>query len=468
MARSLSDDGAAFIAEQEGTVKRNGLHVLYNDPLGHATIGIGHLVHEGPINGSEPEEFKRGLTDEQAWAQFREDAAVYVDAVDRLVTVELTQERFDALVDFAFNWGIGETSGFPATSVLRLVNQRDWAGVAYELVSGRGPSTPQYPNGRPYDKGLAGVRRRRELEAEAFVMDTVSIVRAVIADLEATGIPVQEIDGWEDRGRPYAFNPRGLLWHHTATKGYQYDYPSLGIVRDGRSDLPGPLAQFGIGRITGTVYVIAGGYANHAGGGGWGGLTGNGSVWGIEAEGDGIGEEWTPELIRSYVALSVALCRHGGFESDRICRHAEWSDGGKIDTATSPLDDGDWIRARVAASLNAPVEPDPEPEPDLEVPDLFIFDYKVGEDHRGILYSDGFYCWGVTGQTLAFYNTGKVPHLGAKGPEFLADLTFREKRQSAPTVAQEAASAADLVDVDGCVTLYGPVEALAGARGDGS
>lgn len=106
--------------------------------------------------------------------------------------------------------------------------------------------------------------------------------------------------------------------------------------------------------------------------------------------------------------------------------------------------------------------PTPEPEPDTEESNLFIFDYKVGEDHRGILYSDGFFCWGVTGETLAFYNTGKVPHLGAKGPEFLAELTFRDKQKSPRTVAQTEASSTDLVDVDGCATLFGPVEALAG------
>jgi hypothetical protein len=182
----------------------------------------------------------------------------------------------------------------------------------------------------------------------------LEILRAVAADLKAQGIPVAFVPGWETRGRPWSFNPRGLLWHHTATKSYANDYPSLGIVRDGRSDLPGPLSQFGLGRHTGTVYFIAAGYANHAGGGAWRGLSGNGSVWGVEAENDGIGEAWGPELVRSYVALSVALARHTGFGPEMICRHAEWSDGGKIDTATAPLNSGSWIRNQVAAAMSGP------------------------------------------------------------------------------------------------------------------
>lgn len=185
-------------------------------------------------------------------------------------------------------------------------------------------------------------------------MTPLAILRAVAADLQAQGIPVAFVPGWEDRGRPYRFNPQGLVWHHTATRGYAYDYPSLSIVRDGRSDLPGPLSQFGLGRHTGTVYFIAAGYANHAGGGGWEGLSGNGSVWGIEAENDGIGEEWGEATIRSYIALSVALARHTGFGPEMICRHAEWSDGGKIDTATAPLNSGSWIRSQVAAAMSTP------------------------------------------------------------------------------------------------------------------
>lgn len=93
----------------------------------------------------------------------------------------------------------------------------------------------------------------------------VETVQRVASRLESQGVPVAYVDGWEDRGRPWAFDPRGLVIHHTATQGYQYDYASLGIVRDGRSDLPGPLAQFGIGRHTGTVYVVASGYCLEGG-----------------------------------------------------------------------------------------------------------------------------------------------------------------------------------------------------------
>jgi len=58
------------------------------------------------------------------------------------------------------------------------------------------------------------------------------------------------------------------------------------ILRDGRRDLPGPLAQLGL-RRDGTFVTVAGGRANHNGYGRWG----NNSI-GVEAYNDGVGEPW--------------------------------------------------------------------------------------------------------------------------------------------------------------------------------
>ena len=165
----LSNEGAAFISREEGAVEH-----WYLDATGHWTIGIGHLRVGNELSDVASRRADgtftagRRLTDAEMWDLFRTDAVRYVEAVDRLVTVDLSQRQFDMLVDFAFNWGIGDVGGFPATSILRLVNAGDFDAVAVELVDGRGPATEKYPQGRPYDKGLAGVRNRRIREAEAF------------------------------------------------------------------------------------------------------------------------------------------------------------------------------------------------------------------------------------------------------------------------------------------------------------
>lgn len=154
----LSDEGYAFLVRHEG--KRNQ---PYDDALDNCTVGIGHLLHEGPCTEAE---LLRTWTDAEVEALFRSDLARFEAAVNQYVTTPLAQKQYDALVSFTFNWGVGERFGFPSTSVLRLVNQRDFRTAAEELVIGQGPS------GRPYDKGLSGVRRRREEEA-AWLMEGV-------------------------------------------------------------------------------------------------------------------------------------------------------------------------------------------------------------------------------------------------------------------------------------------------------
>jgi hypothetical protein len=211
-----------------------------------------------------------------------------------------------------------------------------------------------FKNGR-YRQHLDAVRAAVEGTPEP--MTPADIIRAAMDDPLLSDVEVVWVPGWENRGRPYAFEPQGLVIHHTATSRYATgDYPSLGIVRDGRSDLPGPLSQFGLGR-SGSVWVIAAGTSNHAGPGGWQGLSGNTTVWGIEAENDGIGQKWNAGQLRNYPRLAAALARHTPFGPEMVCCHREWSEY-KIDPTGI---DGDEFRAEVAALLGD----DPQPQGDL-------------------------------------------------------------------------------------------------------
>ena len=88
--------------------------------------------------------------------------------------------------------------------------------------------------------------------------------------------------------------------------------PALGTVINGRPDLNGPLCNVLLAR-NGDCYIIAAGTANHAGTGGWRGLSGNSSVLGIEAENNGVGEPWPAHQIDAYVRLCAAMCDGGGF-----------------------------------------------------------------------------------------------------------------------------------------------------------
>lgn len=124
--RTLSSSGARMIAQFEGFSAK-----LYNDPAGHCTIGYGHLVHRGPTNGSEPESFRKGLTQAEGLRLLREDARPAGDSVNSLVKVALSQRQFDALTSFVFNLGPGSLA---SSQLLKRLNAGEYDAVPEELA----------------------------------------------------------------------------------------------------------------------------------------------------------------------------------------------------------------------------------------------------------------------------------------------------------------------------------------------
>lgn len=150
-----------------------------------------------------------------------------------------------------------------------------------------------------------------------------------------TGARVVEVPGWTRRGHGGLGNHVGaIVCHHTAgpePERTASNYPSLRVVRDGRTGLAGPLAQYGIG-FDGTIYVIAAGLAWHAGSGGWRGSRGNSQAIGIEAEDGGDGD-WMPAQLDVYPRLCAAICQFLGVDAGAVCAHREWAGPRKIDPA---------------------------------------------------------------------------------------------------------------------------------------
>jgi hypothetical protein len=180
-----------------------------------------------------------------------------------------------------------------------------------------------------------------------------------IADrLRARGLKVVETNGWRTRGSE-TFTPRGSVDHHTAGPPTG-NAPSLNVCINGRADLPGPLCHVLIGRDN-TCYVIAAGRANHAGTGGWGGLSGNSSVFGVERENVGTGAEpWTLEQYDVAAKVHAALIEAHGGRWDLVCEHKEWAPRRKIDAYGV---DGNVMRDLVRSRLEAPEPSPPAPGP---------------------------------------------------------------------------------------------------------
>src|SRR4029453_11602829 len=115
------------------------------------------------------------------------------------------------------------------------------------------------------------------------------------AVLEDAGLKVALVPGWQAPGRGEMGDVLGVLCHTTVGPRLG-NMPSLQVLIEGRRDLPGPLAQLGLGR-DGTFYVIAAGRCNHAGEGSWQDIaTANSSFIGIEGENTGRGDDLWPEI----------------------------------------------------------------------------------------------------------------------------------------------------------------------------
>jgi hypothetical protein len=168
-----------------------------------------------------------------------------------------------------------------------------------------------------------------------------------------SGLPVVEVDGWRKRGHGQLVGVRTIVAHHTATAASaKGDYPSLRVVRDGRSDLAGPLANLGLGR-DGTAYVIAAGLAYHAGK-----VRepdyGNAYSIGIEAEHPGIGV-WPNRQYDAYVQLCAALVEHYDLTVGDVLGHKEvCAPVGRKSDPNFPMD---LFRAEVAAATRKPKRP---------------------------------------------------------------------------------------------------------------
>ena len=139
---SYSDNGFALSKSFEGLRL-----TAYQDVGGVWTIGYGHT---GP-------NVRAGLTITQAEADalLRSDVEDAVTFVNRAVNVPITQNQFDALVDFCFNCGRGSLL---QSTLLRKVNIGDFAGAAAQFALW------DHAGGEVVE----GLVKRRTAEAELF------------------------------------------------------------------------------------------------------------------------------------------------------------------------------------------------------------------------------------------------------------------------------------------------------------
>lgn len=197
-------------------------------------------------------------------------------------------------------------------------------------------------------------------------MGTPLSASQMLSVLKKEGVKVVEHAGWETAGRDKAtgktFGPvRGLILHHTAGADSS---AGLNIVKNGRSDLPGPLAHVYITK-NGDVHLLSVHRANHAGLGdddvlhavinetalpkpNENNTDGNDSFWGAEIANLGNGKDPYPAAqYDAAVRWAAAICRAHGWSEKSVIGHKEWTNQ-KIDPSFSMTK----FRADVKAQLS--------------------------------------------------------------------------------------------------------------------
>ena len=162
---SLSSQGVNLIKGFEGFVPK-----LYNDPVGHCTVGYGTLVHKGNCDGRTSEQpYINGVTEEKAVELLGQEAGQFAKTINDKVTVPLTQNQFDALLSFVYNVG---ADNFQKSTLLKVLNQGKYDAVPAELKKW----TKAHQDGKLVE--LPGLVKRRTAEADLFQKPETAVAKS--------------------------------------------------------------------------------------------------------------------------------------------------------------------------------------------------------------------------------------------------------------------------------------------------
>ena len=118
----------------------------YKCPAGVWTIGYGHT------KGVEP---GMQITDEDAHNMLVEELVEYESYINKLVTVGLNQNQFDAMVSWVYNLG---SANLQASTLLKVLNAGQYGEVPAQMLRWN----------KAGGKVLEGLTRRRQAEADLF------------------------------------------------------------------------------------------------------------------------------------------------------------------------------------------------------------------------------------------------------------------------------------------------------------
>ncbi len=152
----INDAGLALVKEREGYLRAlpDGRCTTYYCPAGKLTIGW------GCTEGIKPGDI---WTKDQAEAALRRELAKHEAAVMRLVSVDLNENQFSALVSFSYNVGAGALA---SSTLLKKLNTGDYVGAQRAFMDWNKATV------KGKKVALRGLSVRRAAEAALFATPT--------------------------------------------------------------------------------------------------------------------------------------------------------------------------------------------------------------------------------------------------------------------------------------------------------
>ena len=125
----------------------------YKCPAGVPTIGYGSTFYS---NGKKVTLKDKLITEQDATNLLTTVVTNFSSEVSKLLKIQVTQNQFDALVDFAYNVGIGNLK---SSTLLKKVNAKNFSGAALEFIKWN----------KADGKVLPGLTKRRTAEKDLFI-----------------------------------------------------------------------------------------------------------------------------------------------------------------------------------------------------------------------------------------------------------------------------------------------------------
>lgn len=149
----LSPNGFLLIAEFEGLRLSPYYATAEEKEKGIVTIGYGNTFYE---NGTKVKITDAPITKTEALRLLQLTSDKFATKVNSLITKQLTQNQFDALVSLAYNIGLGN---FAKSTALKLVNNNPLdPNIAHYIKAWN----------KQAGKVLPGLVNRRKKEAELY------------------------------------------------------------------------------------------------------------------------------------------------------------------------------------------------------------------------------------------------------------------------------------------------------------